>query len=98
MHVEQALLIARAEQGHLRPNPTRFDHLNPGAADSAQINGVIADLERSRVPIVVVSDFWEGAWGPPGQNAALEDWLNAHYAEVARHGSYRLLAAEARDL
>jgi signal transduction histidine kinase len=25
MHVEQALLIARAEQGHLRPNPTRFD-------------------------------------------------------------------------
>jgi signal transduction histidine kinase len=25
MHVEQALLIARAEQGHLRPNPARFD-------------------------------------------------------------------------
>jgi signal transduction histidine kinase len=25
MHVEQALLIARAEQGHLRPNPLRFD-------------------------------------------------------------------------
>jgi signal transduction histidine kinase len=25
MHVEQALLMARAEQGHLRPNPTRFD-------------------------------------------------------------------------
>jgi signal transduction histidine kinase len=25
MHVEQALLVARAEQGHLRPNPTRFD-------------------------------------------------------------------------
>jgi signal transduction histidine kinase len=25
MHVEQALLIARAEQGHLRPNPMRFD-------------------------------------------------------------------------
>ena len=25
MHVEQALLIARAEQGHLRPNPIRFD-------------------------------------------------------------------------
>jgi signal transduction histidine kinase len=25
MHVEQALLIARAEQGHLRPNVTRFD-------------------------------------------------------------------------
>jgi signal transduction histidine kinase len=25
MHVEQALLIARAEQGHLRPNPTQFD-------------------------------------------------------------------------
>ena len=25
MHVEQALLVARAEQGHLRPNRTRFD-------------------------------------------------------------------------
>jgi signal transduction histidine kinase len=25
MHVEQALLIARAEQGHLRPNSIRFD-------------------------------------------------------------------------
>ncbi|MGA8655543.1 MAG: hypothetical protein WB586_05285 [Chthoniobacterales bacterium] len=25
MHVEQALLIARAEQGHLRPNRLRFD-------------------------------------------------------------------------
>jgi signal transduction histidine kinase len=25
MHVEQALLIARAEQGHLRPNPMQFD-------------------------------------------------------------------------
>src|ERR1700730_446664 len=25
MHVEHALLIARAEQGHLRPNPIRFD-------------------------------------------------------------------------
>jgi signal transduction histidine kinase len=25
MHVEQALLIARAEQGHLRPNRIRFD-------------------------------------------------------------------------
>jgi signal transduction histidine kinase len=25
MHVEQALLIARAEQGHLRPNPVRFN-------------------------------------------------------------------------
>jgi signal transduction histidine kinase len=28
MHVEQALLIARAEQGHLRPNPARFDLAN----------------------------------------------------------------------
>jgi hypothetical protein len=75
-----------------RPNPTRFDHLNPGAATPAQIQATIADLERSDVRLVVVSDFWRTAWGPPGPNAALEDWLEQHYTAVAGAGSYRVLA------
>jgi hypothetical protein len=76
-----------------RPNPTRFDHLNPGAATPEQIDQVIADLQRSGTRLIVVSDFWESVWGPPGANAALEDWIAAHYTEVARHGAYRVLVA-----
>jgi hypothetical protein len=78
----------------IRPNPTRFDHLNPGAANAEQLQGVIDDLQRAHVRIVVVSDFWQNAWGPPGANAVLEDWINTHYAEVGRHGAYRVLEAD----
>jgi hypothetical protein len=78
-----------------RPNPTRFDHLNPGAASSAQIQQVIADLQRSNVRVVVVSDFWRSAWGPPGDNALLEDFLSAHFADViAQDGPYRVAIAD----
>ncbi len=76
-----------------RPNPTRFDHLNPGAASAEQLEQLIADLQRSGTRLVVISDFWESVWGPPGDNALLEDWINAHYTEVARHGAYRVLVA-----
>ena len=76
-----------------RRNPTRFDHLNPGAASPADIDQVIADIQSSHVPVVVVSDFWEGVWGSPGANAVLETWIDAHYREVARHGAYRVLTA-----
>ncbi len=77
-----------------RPNPTRFDHLNPGAANASQIEQVIADLERARISTVVVSDFWQSVWGPPGPNAPLEEWLAQHTREVARHGSYRVLVTD----
>jgi hypothetical protein len=76
-----------------RPNPTRFDHLNPGAASPTDVQGVIATLQRADVRLVVISDFWEAAWGPPGPNVPLEDWLASHYVEVARDGPYRILAA-----
>jgi 4-amino-4-deoxy-L-arabinose transferase-like glycosyltransferase len=75
------------------PNPTRFDHLNPGAASASDIQGVIADLHTAHTRVVVVSEFWLTAWGPSGANAVLEDWLNAHFQEVARHGPYRVLVA-----
>jgi 4-amino-4-deoxy-L-arabinose transferase-like glycosyltransferase len=76
-----------------RPNPTRFDHLNPGAADPAQIQQVIADLQRSNIELIVISDYWRTAWGPPAANLALEQWLDAHFTIVSRHGSYRVLTA-----
>jgi hypothetical protein len=77
-----------------RPNPTRFDHLNPGAADERQIQQIINDLETTRVRLVVVSDFWKTVWGAPGPNAPLEDWLARHYTEVARYSAYRVLVAD----
>jgi hypothetical protein len=81
------LLYALAD----RPNPTRFDHLNPGAADARQIDQVIHDLEGVR--LVVVSDFWAAAWGEPGPNAPLAAWLASHFTEVARDGAYRVLVS-----
>jgi hypothetical protein len=75
-----------------RPNPTRFDHLNPGAATPGQIEQVVADL--SGVRVVAVSDFWLNAWGPPGPNATLDAWLAAHFSEVGHHGPYRVLQAD----
>jgi hypothetical protein len=78
-----------------RPNPTRFDHLNPGAASSDQIRQVIGNLQESGVRLVVVSDFWRSVWGPPGDNAALEAWLDAHFGDVvAQDGAYRVTAAD----
>jgi hypothetical protein len=83
------LLYALAE----RPNPTRFDHLNPGAADPRQIDQVIGDLEAARVRLIVVSDFWVSAWGPPGPNAVLEAWLVQHFTEVGRYSAYHVLTS-----
>ena len=76
-----------------RPNPTRLDHLNPGAAGPADLDQVIADLQRSHTRLIVISDFWESVWGAPGDNAILEGWLNTHYVDVARDGAYRVLMA-----
>ncbi|HEV7664237.1 MAG TPA: hypothetical protein VGQ62_11925, partial [Chloroflexota bacterium] len=78
-----------------RPNPTPFDHLNPGAASPAQIEQVIADIARANVRLVVVSDFWRTVWGDPGPNAPLETYLASHYNESARYGAYRLLVRPA---
>jgi hypothetical protein len=76
-----------------RPNATRFDHLNPGAADATDIRGVIDALRDVR--LIVVSDFWRAAWGNPGDNAMLEDWIFSEFHEAAHFGQYRVFA---RDL
>jgi hypothetical protein len=75
-----------------RRNPTRFDHLNPGAATPAEIDATIANLSAAAPRLVVVSDYWRTGWGPPGANAPLEAWLAGTFSvEVARHGPYRVL-------
>jgi hypothetical protein len=77
-----------------RPNPTRFDHLNPGAATSRQLEEIIADIEAANVQVVVVSDYWRAVWNSnKGANAPFEAWLYSHFDQVASHGAYKVLAA-----
>ena len=55
-----------------------------------------AVLDQRGVPglrVVVVDDFWQTVWGPPGVNQVVEDFLRANFVEVARFGAYRVLAA-----
>jgi signal transduction histidine kinase len=51
MHVEQALLMARAEQGHLRPNPARFDLANL-LEDVAQDYRLLARDQGRQIEVV----------------------------------------------
>jgi hypothetical protein len=74
-----------------RPNPTRFDHLYPGAATPDQIQQVIATLDNAHPRLVVISDFWREVWGPPGVNEPLEAWIDANFSDVSRYGAYRVL-------
>jgi hypothetical protein len=73
-----------------RPNPTRYDHLYPGAAPPREVQAVIAELANVR--LVVTSDFWPAFFGPPGDNIPLEAYLAANYHQVAQFGSYHVLA------
>jgi hypothetical protein len=73
-----------------RPNATRFDHLYPGAASREQIQQLLAGLQAPGVRVAVVGEFWRQVWGPPGDNAPLEEWLFANFREVSRFGPYRV--------
>jgi hypothetical protein len=81
------LLYALAD----RPNPTRFEHLYPGALSAPELRHVLNDLRSAGVRVVVVSDFWQHAWGPPGDNQVIEEWIARDFVEVARYGTYRVL-------
>jgi hypothetical protein len=74
-----------------RPNPTRFDHLYPGAATPDDLGGVIATLQNTPVNVVVVSESDLAFWGAPQDNAPLETYLAASYKEVAEFGPYRVM-------
>jgi hypothetical protein len=85
VYPSEPLLYVLAE----RPNPTRYDHLYPGAAPPGEVQAVIREL--SDVRVVVTSDFWPPFFGPPGDNAPLEATLAEQYREVARYGPYHVL-------
>ena len=74
-----------------RPNPTRFAHLYPGAATPAELNDVIASLDRFPIQLVVVFESDLAYWGPPEDNAPLESYLVDHYHPVAQFDEYRVL-------
>jgi 4-amino-4-deoxy-L-arabinose transferase-like glycosyltransferase len=72
-----------------RPNPTRYDHLYPGAAPPDEVHRVIQQLADVR--IVVTSEFWPPFFAPPGDNAPLDADLATNYREVGRYGAYHIL-------
>jgi hypothetical protein len=74
-----------------RPNPVRFDHLYAGAASPSELAGVISTLQAAPVNLVVVSESQLLFWGPPAQNAQLEDYLANNYVPVAQFGDYYIL-------
>ncbi len=74
-----------------RPNPTRFDHLYPGAATPAEIEDVIATLQQAPVNVVVVNESDLAFWGVPLENAPLETYVASTYHEIAEFGPYRVL-------
>jgi len=74
-----------------RPNPTRFEHLYPGAATPEQLRYIIATLKDVRV--VVVNEAEMAFWGPPGANQSLETYLATRYRQMAVFGDYRVLMA-----
>jgi len=81
------LLYVAAE----RPNPTRFAHLHPGAANRSQVELVLRQLDAHAVRTAVVDDFWTRSWGPAGDNQPIEDYLATHFRVVARFGAYQVL-------
>jgi len=81
-----------------RPNATRFDHFNPGAATPTQIQATIDALEDADVRVLAVSDYWRANWGPPRENAVLEDWLFSRFRRVANFGAYSVFTRTEADL
>ena len=81
-----------------RPNPTRYDVMQPGVVTTAPVQReIVADLERARPRLVVrwlspVADDPEpnGA-GRSSRVRVLDRYLERDYAEVRRFGDYAVL-------
>jgi hypothetical protein len=81
-----------------RPNPTRYDVMQPGVVTTAPVQReIVADLERSRPQLVIrwlnpVADQPEdnGAGRSSGVNL-LGDYIERSYEPVRRFGDYQVL-------
>jgi hypothetical protein len=80
-----------------RPNPTRYDVIQPGVATTAAVQReMIADLERARPRVLVrwldpraIADEPNGSSRSSGVTL-LDDYLGEHYRPSARSGAYAL--------
>ena len=83
-----------------RPNPTRYDVMQPGVVTTADVQReMIGDLARARPRLLVRwRDRRALATEPNGSGRSsgvrlLDDWLRAHYGAPQRFGPYVLLRA-----
>jgi hypothetical protein len=86
-----------------RPNPTRYDVMQPGVVTTARVQREMArDLVRSRAPVVVRWVARTARAGEPNGSARssgvrlLDRTIAARYRRVARYGDYVILARRAR--
>jgi hypothetical protein len=74
-----------------RPNPTRFDHLMPGALSAEEMRQTVAILDATQPRFV----FWDhGAvvfWDTDRPNRPLSDYIWRCYTEVAAFHLYLVL-------
>ena len=79
-----------------RPNPTRYGHLYPGAAETVDKQlEAIAQIERQQVKYVVWDQYWVNEWGQGGKfqlNSTLTDYLLSNYRTETMVGPFHILA------
>jgi hypothetical protein len=87
-----------------RPNPTRYDIQAPGVVTSAPVQReIVADLERTRTPLVVrwtapITAVREpNRGGEPTGVTVLDDYLRRAYRRVARYGDFVVLERRANS-
>lgn len=87
-----------------RNNPTRYDIAAPGVVTSAAVQGeIVADLQRTRPPVVV--RWLSPLTAAPEPNLAglssqvriLDRFIEANYHEVSRYGDWVVLALGASN-
>jgi hypothetical protein len=86
-----------------RPNPTRYDVMQPGVVTTESVQReIVADLRRAR-PVLLVR--WRDPRTRPEPNGGgrssgvrlLDGYLDATYRRVATHGAYEVLQRSRRE-
>jgi hypothetical protein len=86
-----------------RPNPTRYDVIQPGVATTAKVQReIVADLRRSRPAVLVRWLDPRGIADEPNDSSRssgvriLDRYLAAHFGAPQRFGAYALHVATSR--
>jgi hypothetical protein len=82
-----------------RTNPTRYDVVQPGVVTTTKVQREMrAALQRTHTRLIVrwlapvARDVEDNGSGTSSGVTLLDDYINAHYAQVGRYGDYLLLA------